>query len=193
VRTRQILIIILAAILLAAYYSIGTGYLKQRHEYVALASQITGATGKLAEIPPPPADLDQRLADAQANLDAVKNSLPGQMNSTAMVNSILEIAEGVGVKAIPLVTQPWTTQSIGDHDYSVFRFGVSATGTFTQLANFLKQLETGELDTLVIENLSLYRIPEPAGAGNEIPVKADLEIAVYARPFTTTQPGKVND
>ena len=72
-KTRRLLIIILIAALLAVYYLIGTDYLKQRNQKATLASQIAVETETLAQIPLPPADLEQRLADAQNGLDAAKN------------------------------------------------------------------------------------------------------------------------
>ncbi len=188
-KTRKPLIIILVLVLLVVYYLMGTDYQKQRRQHQSLASQITETTQTLAQVPPPPADLEQRLAAAQEDLEAIKNSFPSYTNSTRIINTILRLAEEIGVKAIPLVTQPWTTESVKGQDYSVFRLNLAVTGTFAQLTDFLSRLEKGKPETLVIEYLSVDRASEPSGGdsdgGDRIQVNASLKIAIYSLPPAT--------
>lgn len=184
-KTRKLLIILLIAALLVVYYLLGTDYMKQRQEHEALASQINDATVTLAQMPEPPTDLELRLAAAQDSLDTAKSSFPGRMSSTLIVNSILRLAEECEVKAIPLVTQPWTTEALSDYNYSVFRLNVAVTGTFTRLVSFISKLENGELKTLIIEDISVTRVaelPEAVSAPEGIPVNARLGVAIYTQP-----------
>ena len=193
-KTRKPLIIILVVALLAVYYILGTDYLKQRREHEALASQITEATRTLAQIPSPPADLEQRLIAARTGLETANNTLPDKLNSTRIVDAILRLADDVGVKAIPLVTQPWTTEDVNGEDYSVFHLNVAATGTFTRLSSFLSRLENGEFETLVMEYVIVDSVDAPfrgeGDYGNTFQVDAGLEIAVYSRPPATEIEGK---
>jgi hypothetical protein len=186
VKTRKLLITLLIVVLLVVYYLLGTGYRKQRQEHETLASQVNDATGALAQMPEPPADLELSLATAQASLDTVKNSFPDMMSSTRVVNTILRLADECEVKAIPLITQPWTTGALSDYNYSVFRLNVAVTGTFTQLVDFLTKLENGELKTLIIEGITVTEATEPSGVpgapDRAIPVKASLDLAIYTRP-----------
>jgi Tfp pilus assembly protein PilO len=188
-KTRKLLIIILVVALLVVYYLIGTDYQKQRRQYKALASQITEITQSLALVPAPPADLDQRLASAREELDAAKSSLPSYTNSTRIINTVLKLAEKVGVKAIPLATQPWMIESVGDQDYSVFHLDMAVAGTFMQLSSFLSNLETGKPETLVIEYLSVDRVTEASreesATGDNIKVNANLKIAIFSPPPST--------
>ena len=78
----KLLVIPLIVVLLVVYAYFGIGYLKQRDEQEALASQITEVAQVLREVPQPAQDLERRLEAAQASLDAEKNVLPGKMNST---------------------------------------------------------------------------------------------------------------
>jgi hypothetical protein len=178
-------------VLLVVYYLMATDYLKQRREHTALASRIDEAAEMLAQIPPSSTDLEERLSAAQSSFEATQNSFPDILNTTGIINAILGLADNVGVKAIPLITQPWTMESISDHNYSVFRLSVTATGAFTELADFINRLETGEPPTLVIESLLVDRIPDMSGEENVILVEAKLEIAVYARPPTPVEKEKV--
>jgi len=189
VKSRKLLIIILVIALLAVYYLLGTGYLKQKQEHEALASQIAGATQALAQIPPPPADLEQQLAAAKADLDEVKNNLPDSLNCTMIINTILRLAEEVGVKAIPLATQAQTTESFNEVDYSVFRLNVVLEGTFARISEFLNRLEKGEPETLVIEYMNINSPTDPFGgegvSGSTPEVSATINISVYYQPPVT--------
>ena len=188
-KTRKPLIIILVLVLLVVYYLMGTDYQKQRRQHKSLASQITETTQTLAQVPPPPTDLEPRLAAAQANLDAIENSFPSYTNSTSIINTVLRLAEEVGVKAIPLVTQPWTAESVKGQGYSVFRLDLAVTGTFVQLTDFLSRLEKGKPETLVIEYLSVDRASELSGGGSDggdrTQVNVSLRIAIYSLPPAT--------
>jgi hypothetical protein len=185
-KLRKLLVVLLVLGLLAVYYILGTGYRDKRLENAALASQIAAATQQLALIPPPPADLDQRLATANSSLEKEKNSFPARMSTTRVVNDILRLAEAAGVKAVPLITQPWVTENINQANYSVFRLNLTAGGTYAQLGDFLDRLENGEPGTLVITNLKVERVNGASGdenpGGATAGVEASLDIAVYAQP-----------
>ncbi|MGD0795351.1 MAG: GspMb/PilO family protein [Dehalococcoidales bacterium] len=185
-KLRKPLTVVLMLVLLAVYYILGTDYRKQRHENAALAAQVSGATEQLAQIPAPPADLEQRQAAADAGLEAEINVFPANLNSTRIVNDILKLAEATGVKAIPVITQPWTVVSVNETDYPVFRLNIDVKGTYAQVAGFISLLENGEPATLVIEDLTMERVDGPSLNGSEtgdtVPVDTILNIAIYARP-----------
>ncbi len=190
-KTRKLLLVLLCAVLLVVYYLMGTDYLKQQQEREVLASQIAEATQALAQIPAPPADLEEQLAAAQTSLEGIRNSFPSKLNSTRIINTILKLADEVGVKAIPLITQPWAIESVSDYDYFVFRLNIAVTGTFAQLVSFLNQLENGELETLIVENFRVSRVTESSGAestpGDNTQVNASLDIAIHSQSPTIDQ------
>ena len=175
---RKLLIVLLAAVLLAGYYFLGTGYLKQRQEQARLATGTAAAQQTLALVPTWPADLDLRLRDAMDAQAAAQKSLPVRMDTTQALNIILRLAEDCGVKAIPLATQPWTAEAIGGYEYSVFRLEMNVSGEFELVQSFLSRLETGEPGTLVLEYMRLTR---PDGQPEGEPVEAGLRVAIYAR------------
>ena len=172
-------------ILLVAYYFLGTDYLRQRQQHEHLYAQIDDATRVLAQLPPPLTGLEQQLAAAQDNLTAVTAAFPSQVNSSRFINTILKLADDVGVKAIPLVTRPWSVENRGEHNYYVLRLNVSVRGSFAQLVEFTDKLETGEFPTLIIEGLSVSRYAEQSetgvGSETEIPVSASIDLAIYTR------------
>jgi len=186
VKTRKLLVAVLIIVLLAVYYVVGTDYLKQRQDSESLESQITESTQALALIPPPPADLETRLDEARNGLEVAKNAFPEQLNSTSIVDYILRLAVDAGVKAIPLLTQPWAVQSVGGKEYSILRLQVSVTGTYNRMAAFLVSLENGTYETLVMEYVIVDSTTTPFKGGgiygDSAQIDANLEIAVYAQP-----------
>ena len=179
----KLFITLLIIILLVVYYLLGTGYMKQQKEHEALTSQIADVTQTLREMPKPPQDLEQRLAAAQASLIAEQSAFPDKMNTTQVINSILELADNCEVKAIPLITQPWSIEEVGQHGYYVFRLNVAIEGSLSQLLTFVDELENSEFETLVVEGLKVTRVteqPEETAEGT-VPVTASLDLAIYAR------------
>lgn len=185
-KSKLILTFLIIAIiaLLAVYYFLEMDYLRECRGHEALAAQINEATRTLAQTPKPPQDLEQRLAAAQASLAASQSDLPRDLNSTQVINAILRLADACQVRAIPLVTSPWSFENIGE-GYHVFRLNMAVRGSFSQLTSFVSQLEKGEFGTLVVEHLSVARSTEPA-EGEAIPVTASLDLAIYTQ-FTTSE------
>jgi len=182
VRSRLIIALLSIAIiaLLVVYYFLGMGYREQRQGHEVLSAHIAEATQALAQTPRPPQDLEQRLAAARASLAAEQSAFPSQLNSTQVINAILKLADDCQVKAIPIATQPWSVGNIGG-GYHVFRLNISIRGSFSQLASFVSELENGEFETLVIENLSVTRAAGQT-KGEIIPVTARLNLAIYTQP-----------
>jgi len=182
VRSRLIIALLSIAIiaLLVVYYFLGMGYREQRQGHEVLSAHIAEATRTLAQTPRPPQDLEQRLAAARASLAAEQSAFPSQLNSTQVINAILKLADDCQVKAIPIATQPWSVGNIGG-GYHVFRLNISIRGSFSQLASFVSELENGEFETLVIENLSVTRAAGQT-KGETIPVTARLDLAIYTQP-----------
>ena len=182
---RKLLIALLIIILLVVYYIFGMDYMKQRKQHEALTSQIIDAIQTLSQIPKPPRNLEQRLTASRASLAAEQSAFPGKTNSTQIINTILKLADDCGVKAIPLITQPWSIGNIGEHGYHVLRLDVAVEGSFSQLVSFLSKLENGEFKTLIVEDLSVTRVTEqPEGetvTEGTIPVTASLDLAIYTQ------------
>ena len=186
---RLIITLLIVAIiaLLAVYYLLGTDYLKQQRDNEALASQIIVEQDILAQIPQPSTDLEMQLSEVEAELSAARNVFPESLNSTRIIDAILRIADYAGVKAIPLITQPWTTEAIEGKSYSILRLHITVTGTFEEVTDFLSRLENGEMSTLVMDYVTIDRVETSFGgevSESDIPQMVDsvFEIAVYSQP-----------
>ena len=192
-------IIILIIILSVVYYLFGTDYMNQRQEQEVLTTQIAEVTQTLGEIPEPPQNLEQRLEAAQASLAVEQSVFPTKVNTTHVIDTILRLADDCEVKAIPLVTQPWSKENIGEHGYYVFRLNVVVEGSFSQLVIFVSRLENGKFDTLIVENISVTRLSQQSEdesaedesaedesvAEETIPIMASLDIAIYTQSLTS--------
>ena len=181
----KLLIAFLIIILLVVYYLFGMDYMKQRKQHEALTSQIADVPRTLAQIPKPPENLEQQLAAARASLAAEQSAFPSKMNSTQIINTILKLADDCEVKAIPLITDPWSTENVGEHDCRVFRLNVAVQGSFSHLVSFISKLENGELKTLIVEDLSVTRTTKQSEGESihegTIPISASMDLAIYTQ------------
>jgi hypothetical protein len=181
---------ILIIILIVAYTYFGMGYLTQRQEQEALTQQIAEATQSFAKLPEPPQDLEQRLAAAQENLTAKQNAFPSKISSTEVTSNILKLANDCEVKAVPLETQPWSIEKIGEHDYQVLRLELAVEGSFLYLSQFIRELEDGKFETLIVEDLNVTTVEEQSEEETALErqltlVTASLDLAIYTQSLTS--------
>ncbi len=184
----KLLIAILIISLLVVYYILGMDYINQRREREALAFQIATVTQALAQMSDPPQNLERRLEVAQERLAAEQSMFPTQFNSTEVVSTIMELANSLGVNVVPLVTQSWLTEVVGENNYDVLRLTIAAEGNFSQLVNFVSRLENGEYQTLVVEDLTVDRAvtaSEGNGSAGVVLYIASFDFAIYARSLTS--------
>ena len=183
--TNKLMLIVVIFVVLAAYYILGTGYLKGQRENAVLASSIDESTLLLMGIPPLDADLKEQLDAVREELDSTLNVLPSETNTTRVLNDILRLGENSGAKVIPVLTQPWETESFEDYDVMTFRFSLSVSGLSSQFLDFFSQLENGEFETLTIENIQILKEDDSSYfesiSTDEVRVNAEIQIVVYAR------------
>ena len=184
-----IVITVFITVLLLVYAYFGMDYMNNRNEHKTLNSQIAQFTKTSREMPTPPQNLEQRLAAVQASLAAEQSEFPSKTNSTEVTSMILELADACEVKAIPLVTQPWSIEHVGENHYDVFRLTVTVEGSFSQLVTFVSELENGAYETLIVENLSVTRVTkqseEESVPEGTIPITASLGLAIYTQSTTS--------
>lgn len=179
-RTRKTILILCGIVLLAGYYILGADYLRQQRETTASITRITEQVQALALVPLPLPDIGLRLDEARLKLAAATDLLPERANTTQVVNLILETAAECGIKAVPLVTQAWDSETIGESRVGVFRLSVTMTGTFDDMNAFLTNLEASEPAGLTIEEISVNRI---INTGDGDPVEgiiASVQVVLFA-------------
>ena len=182
----KLAIAVLVVILLAVYGVLALDYMKQGPEQDRLLSEIEEIDQSLQALPEPPPSLLEKLAIAQASLAAEQETIPIEINSSDVVEAILSLAQETGVKAIPLVTAPWSRRNVGERTYRVLQIHVEAEGTFAQVSNFISRLENSEFNTLSVEQLNISVVGEEGEvySGGATPVVAELDLVVLAQFLT---------
>ena len=186
----RLLITLIIIILIVAYAYFGMGYMKQLQEQEALTLKIAETTQSFAELPEPPQNLEQRLAAAQTDLAAKQSAFPTKISSTEVTSNILKLADNYEVKAVPLETQPWSIEKIGEHDYQVLRLELAVEGSFLHLSRFIRELEDAKFETLIVEDLTLATVEEQSEEETVLerqltPVTASLDIVIYTQSLTS--------
>ncbi len=178
--------IAVVVILLVVYGVLALDYMKQGPEQDRLLSEIGEIDQSLQALPERPPDRLEELAVLQASLAAEQETISSDINSSDVIEVILSLAQGTGVKAIPLVTAPWSEERVGEETYRVLRLNVGVEGTFAQVSAFIDRLENGEFSTLSVEQLSIDVAGEDGEvySGGATPVVAELDLIVLAQSLT---------
>jgi hypothetical protein len=181
----KLAIILISIILLVVYGLLGMDYLKQGSEHEKLLSEIEEVEQSREALPESSTYYAEQLAVVQATLAAESETIPSEINSNDVIDTILSLADDIGVKAIPLITQPWMRVHIGESAYNLLRVNVDVQGTLSLVKNYVSHLESGVFPTLIIENLIVnvdYGDGEEVYEGDATPVVASLDLAVFTQP-----------
>jgi len=178
----KIAIVLIIVILLVVYGLLAMDYMKQGPEQERLLSEIEEVNQSREALSEPSTAFSELLAVLQANLLAEYETIPDDISSSDVIDTILSLAQEIGVKAIPLVTQPWTEQHIGENTYRIFRINVEIKGFFSQVREYVSRLESGVFNTLIVEHVVIDIEDEEVYAGEATPVEASLDLAIFTQP-----------
>ena len=182
----KIPIILIVIVLLVVYGFLGFDYAKQNRERSRLLSEIADADFELSLVPlPPPHNLEEQIAEAEDRLADELTAIPSEINTSQVINNILNLAKQHNVQAIPLLTQPWATEKVGGYLYRVFRINIEAEGSFVQLNDFISSLEGSQFNTLLVEHLNIESIIEESEEETTPPERfvASVDLVVFAEPL----------
>ncbi len=176
----KFLSILLAICLVAVCVYLGTSYLKDRNEQLALKAKIASASQTLSLIPAPSDNVAQRLAEAQKTYDAARQDmLPEKLSSTVILKEVLAAAGEYQIKVIPITSDEWTNTTIGENSYRTLSIELNTESTFDNLVEFVRRLDSSEFSSLAVESVSIDRNSEAAERGM---VSGILELAVFTQP-----------
>ncbi|UCB43366.1 MAG: hypothetical protein JSV77_01590 [Dehalococcoidales bacterium] len=182
----KIAVAVVVVVLLAVYGVLALDYIRQGPEQDRLLSEIEEIDQSMQALEESPSDLLEELAMVQASLAAEQATIPDEINSSDVIEAILSLAQEAGVKAVPFVTDPWTTTTIGEGTYRIFRISIGVEGAFVQVSDFISRLENGEFNTLSVEQLSITVAGDEGEVytGGGTPVLAELDLVVIAQFLT---------
>jgi len=182
----KVAIILISVILLLVYGILAMDYIKQGPEQERLLSEIEEVDQSREALLEPATDVYERLAALEAALTAEYVVIPTEISSSNVIDTIFSLAQEIGVKVVPLITQQWSEEHIGENTYRVFRIDVKIEGSLSQVRDYVSRIESGEFNTLVVERLIITvdygEDEEEVYAGGATPVEAMLDLAIFAQP-----------
>jgi tetratricopeptide (TPR) repeat protein len=152
-----------------------------------------------------PATRQAELATLQAQLASVQFAFPSEVDSTEVLAHVLATASAHDVTLRQVQARDPVTSTLGTGTYRVFSYDVEAEGELADIAAFLGALESGSIETLMLDQVRLQARPtttpavmvqpgpEPpaASAGAPTLYSASVVVQVYVRlaePGTTPLP-----
>jgi len=157
---------------LVANVVLGVMYWQQLGQQESLRSQVTAATESLTEYGSA-ASLEERLAAAEARLMTEQAYLPDSLGSNAILDSVLQAAEESQVTIVGITTQPEEDKEWGNYVLSGLSIELEATGSPSEIEDFVNKLGAGALKTVNVHEISITEMTES-------PV-VTLDISVYVR------------
>ena len=177
-RTRKLGIFLVVLLVIGLAY-FGMGYLKERNGQKALITKMDDTTKMLSLIAAPPADLQQRLTDAQnANLAAKQNLLPIDVDTTQVIRTVLAVAVEYKVNVIPLNADSWTNIAVEGTNYRVLTISLSVDGSYTDLTAFVKRFYGSEFPALVVDTITIHQSSQQTGGSAYTGV---IELCIYTQ------------
>jgi hypothetical protein len=176
---KRLLVTVLGIGLLAicAYFLIGT--ISQHSEQEALRTQISDTNDMIALIPEVPSDLQQRLADIETSLVSEQSKLSGQVNTTQVIDAVLDMASANQISVVFISTAPWALVNIEGYDYLIFTINLDIEGELDSLTAFLRTLESELPESVSVQHLVVAGDAEQVIESSL--VTASLEIEIYAQ------------
>jgi hypothetical protein len=176
---RRLLVTVLGIglLIICAYFLIST--ISQHSEQEALRTQISDANDMIALIPEVPSDLQQRLTDIEASLVSEQSKLSGQLNTTRVIDTLLDMASANRISVVFISTKPWTLVNIEEYDYLIFTINLDIEGELDALAVFLRTLESELPESVSVQHLVVAGDAEQVIESSL--VTASLEIVIYAQ------------
>ena len=175
---KRITIATITILFLIAFMRWGTDYIQARiidsanPEKVTLTKEIDTVNQSIAKIPKRDEQLPLRLAQLEKELEEEGKAIPGSMDSTLVINSILELANSCNVTVTPLQTIDWSMK--GDH-YLVYTLQIQVEGNYEQTATFI-----GRLENELFENLIIVGLDISGGLKTDTkPDSTNLQLAIY--------------
>jgi Tfp pilus assembly protein PilO len=170
-------VILVIMVIALGYFSIQFTQANRAGE--ELAAQTDVITEALAQIPASDrAELEQELADLRKVLAARQADFARTVNTTSVVERVIQVGAQNNVTVIPLTTRAWQMETVAGYEFMVFRVSVEATGTYAALLNFLAGLETINIGVLLVEDVSM-EVTDFNDNTAEMSTKTEVQLAVY--------------
>ena len=166
--------------------------MSQQNEQKTLRTQITDAIEMIGLIPEVPSDLEQRLADIEASLVSEQSDLPGQVNTTQVIDTLVDMVGASQVSMVSLATTPWSLVNIEGYNYLIFIINLDIGGELDNIGAFLRTLESDLPESVSVQHLTVTGDAEQVIESTL--VTTSLEIIIYAQaPIPEEEPLQEED
>ena len=177
--SRKLLITVLGVglLIICVYFLAST--ISQHSEQEVLRTQISYTNDMIALIPEVPSDLQQRLADIEASLVSEQSKLSGQINTTQVIDSLLDMASVNQINVVFISTVPWALLNTEGYEYLIFTINLDIEGELDDLAVFLRTLESELPESIGVQHLVVTGDTEQVVESSLM--TASLEIIIYTQ------------
>ena len=172
---RSDLAIVFFVILFVAYLIFAVIYVNQKQDQDAVKSDIEMTTEQLDDSYERSSDLEQQLAAVEAQLDAGLALFTSDLNSTSILDTIIDLAEANQVKIVTTRSQLASEKQVGGRTFIALPFYLRAEGEFSQLMVFLAEMEKETFDTIVIKSVKFAQGTDS--------FTLDLQFLIYICPL----------
>jgi len=185
--TRKLFLTVLSIGLLTICVYLLIDTMSQQSEQETLRTQITDSIEMIALIPEIPSDLEQRLADIEASLVSEQSGFSGQVNTTQVIDTLLDMAGASQVSVVSMSTTPWSLVNVEGSVYLVFAINLDIEGELGNIAVFLRTLESGLPESVNVQHLTVAGDTEQVMESSL--ATASLDIVLYAQaPIIEEEP-----
>lgn len=186
------LVPVITAVALVGLAALAVMYIQERREQGALASEIEAARHSISEYGLA-ASRQERLAVAEAALAVEQTAFPSVLSGPAIVGALMQLAEENGLRVADIKTQPGTENQVREHTYRALSVNVQVEGTLRALRTFIGDVESGAIQAVRVDGLSITGIKRPSTASSWVSVNgpgtaeagysvtASLDFSVYSR------------
>jgi hypothetical protein len=178
---KRIFIATITILFLIAFVTFGSSYIQSwvvksaNTDKMALTLEIDKVNKSIAKVPAPDTQLPLKLAQLEREVKQESNSIPQKMDSTLVINAVLELAQSCNVTVTPIQTVDW---SMNDENFRVYTINLQVEGSYEEIVGFTGRLENELFANLIIVNLDISGGLEPdSDTGPDI---ASLTVSVYA-------------
>ncbi|HUS82399.1 MAG TPA: hypothetical protein VM013_03965 [Dehalococcoidia bacterium] len=179
------MLLALGGILLVAHLVVTASYVMERREQSGLRQQTQAGSGTLSAIGDSQQTLkglEDRLFLVNAGLQNLEHAFPTKLDSTAIVQSLLDHANQSHVRIKQMSTLP-ASQVVAQKDengeevsYAVLKYTLVIDGDLAEVLSFLSLIEDGTAQTAALGDVS---VAEATGTKEMV-----LNVTFYAQPET---------
>jgi Tfp pilus assembly protein PilO len=181
----RLLTIVLALVLVVALAYLMTDYARQQKRQAVFIDQIENSARSLSLLPTPQAGLEQQLADiTAANARAQQTLSNNSLNSTAVIDSLLILADNCNLKVTPLTTQSWINKKVADSSYRALPLELQVEGSLGGLIDFVKMIDDSQkYPNLLISEMDIENdsVPSDNLGPAASPVTGQLSVTIVIR------------